>query len=151
LKAQQQNVDNQPVGKTTVGSLEKVMSNEDRSLSGGASGELEKGKTALANAIINGAELPRPPKVAPATGTPTDQDARIMRDAITNRNNGGADPVQGRTQYGTSHNPNVQWRDAGNHLPGAAGRETVFGKFGPFNDSYSKQPTWIVIYNDPGH
>lgn len=148
MKAQQQNTET--VGRTTVGALTKTMSNEDRSLSGGKPGQLVNGKTALANAIINGAKLPHPPKVAPATGTPTSQDAQIMQSAYTNRINGGADPVNGRVYYGTTHNPNVQWRSAGNGLPGAAGREPVYQKFGPFNDSISPNPTWIVIYNNPG-
>ena len=139
------------VGGSTVGELAKTMSNEDRSLSGGAPGELEKGKNALANVIINNALLPKPAEVAPATGTATKQDSKIMTDAFVSRLNGGADPVHGRTQYGTTHNANVQWRSAGNHLKGAAGRETVFVKFGPYKDSVSRQPTWIVIYNDPGH
>jgi hypothetical protein len=146
-------VDNEKVGNTTVGALEKTMSNEDRSLSTpkkGDPGELEKGKTALANAIINNAEVDKPAKVAPSTGTATTQDAQIMRDAYTNRANGGADPVQGRTQYGTSHNGNLNSRSASNGLKGKAGRETVFAKFGPFKDSTSSRPTYIYIYNDPG-
>jgi RHS repeat-associated protein len=145
---------NSQVGNTTVGALEKTMSNEDRSLSTPKKGDpdvLVDGKTALANAIINNAELDRPAKVAPATGTATTQDSQIMRDAATNRANGGADPVEGRTQYGTTHNPNIQSRSASNHLKGEAGRETVYEKFGPFRDSTSRRPTWIVIYNDPGH
>jgi hypothetical protein len=130
------------------------MSNEDRSLSTPKKGNpdvLVDAKDALANAIINNAELDRPAKVAPATGTATTQDSQIMRDAATNRANGGADPVEGRTQYGTTHNPNLQSRSASNHLKGEAGRETVYEKFGPFKDSTSRRPTWIVIYNDPGH
>src|SRR5271156_1294915 len=102
------------------------MSNEDRSLSTpnkGDPAELQKAKEALANAIINNAELDHPAKVAPATGTATSQDAQIMRDAVTNRANGGADPVQGRTQYGTSHNSQLKSRSASNHLKGKAGRE----------------------------
>jgi RHS repeat-associated protein len=147
----QNNVDSDQIGKTTVGALERTMSNEDRSLSGGAPGELENGKNALANAIINNAELDRPAKVAPSTGTATPQDAEIMRDAYTNRANGGADPVQGRTQFGTSHNSHLKSRSAGNHLKGKAGRETVYEKFGPFKDSTSRRPTYIYIYNNPGH
>jgi hypothetical protein len=130
------------------------MSNEDRSLSTPKKGdpqELEDAKTALANAIINNAELDHPAKVAPATGTASTQDSQIMRDAYTNRANGGADPVEGRTQYGTSHHANLQSRSANNGLKGKAGRETVYEKFGPFKDSTSKRPTYIYIYNDPGH
>lgn len=124
------------------------MSNEDRSLSGGKPGQLVDGKTALANAIINGAKLSHPPKVAPATGTPTSQDAQIMQDAYTNRANGGADPVQGRVFYGTSHDANLTSRPA---CIGCKARETVFAKFGPFNDSVGKgQQTYIYIYNNPG-
>jgi RHS repeat-associated protein len=152
--AAQQQTDSEPVGSTTVGSLEKTMSNEDRSLSTPKNGdptELANGKTALANAIINNAELDNPAKVAPATGTPTGQDAQIMRDAYTNRANGGADPVQGRTQFGNSHNGNLKSRSASNGLKGKAGRETVFQKFGPFADSTSRRSTYIYIYNDPGH
>jgi hypothetical protein len=148
---EQDRIDNEQVGKTTVGALEKTMSNEDRSLSGGAPGELDKGKDALANAIINNAELARPAKVAPSTGTATTQDGQIMRGAITNRANGGADPAQGRTQYGTSHNANLKSRSASGHLKGKAGRETVHEKFGPFKDSTSRRPTYIYIYNNPGH
>ena len=139
------------VGKTTVGSLARTMTNEDGSLSGGAPGELEKGKTALANAIINNAGLAVPAPVAPDTGTASDQDTEIMDDAYTNRVNGGADPVQGRSQYGTTQNPNVKYRDANNKMHGVAGQETVYAKFGPFTNSISPRPTWIVIYNDPGH
>jgi hypothetical protein len=40
----QNNVDSQQVGKTTVGALEKTMSNGDRSLSGGKPGELRAGR-----------------------------------------------------------------------------------------------------------
>lgn len=148
------NIDNEKVGKTTVGSLEKTMSNEDRSLStpkGGDPSELAKGKEALANAIINNAERDQPNQVAPATGTATSQDAQIMRDAYTSRANGGADPVQGRTYYGTSHYANLHSRSASNNLKGKAGRETVYKKFGPFKDSTSRRPTYIYIYNDPGH
>ena len=110
------------VGKTTVGSLARTMTNEDGSLSGGAPGELEKGKTALANAIINNAGLAVPAPVAPDTGTASDQDTEIMDDAYTNRVNGGADPVQGRSQYGTTQNPNVKYRDANNKMHGVAGQ-----------------------------
>lgn len=71
-------MDKKKVGKTTVGKLEKTMSNEDRSLSGGAAGQLANGKTALANTILNNASLANPATVAPATGTatPEDQQAR---------------------------------------------------------------------------
>jgi RHS repeat-associated protein len=151
LPVAQQNVSSSAVGKTTVGNLAKTMTNEDGSLSGGAPGSLEKGKTALANAIINNAKLKHPAKVAPDTGTPSTQDAQIMGDAYTNRSNGGADPVQGRTQYGTSHYGDLTDRSASNGLKGAAGRETVFAQFGPFKDSTSRQQTYIYIYDDPGH
>ena len=149
-----QQTESEPVGSTTVGSLAQTMTNEDGSLSTPKNGdpqELEKGKTALANALINNAELDQPAIVAPATGTASAQDTQIMRDAYTNRANGGADPVEGRTQFGTSHEPNLKNRDAGNRLKGSAGRETVFAKFGPFKDSISVRPTYIYIYNDPGH
>ena len=129
------------------------MTNEVGSLSTPKKGNpdvLSDAKDALANALINNAQLDSPAKVAPATGTASTQDAQIMKDAVTNRANGGADPVEGRTQFGTTHNPHVQWRDAHNHLKGAAGRETVYKKFGPFKDSTSRRPTWIVIYNNPG-
>ncbi|MGD0568217.1 MAG: hypothetical protein ABSA78_07405 [Candidatus Sulfotelmatobacter sp.] len=130
------------------------MTNEVGSLSTPKKGNpdvLSDAKDALANTLINNAELDKPAKVAPATGTASTQDAQIMKDAATNRANGGADPVEGRTQFGTTHNPNVQSRSAGNHLKGEAGRETVYEKFGPFKDSVSRRPTWIVIYNNPGH
>lgn len=147
------NVDNTQVGNTTVGALEKTMTNEVGSLSTPKKGDpdvLVDAKTALANALINNANLDNPAKVAPATGTASTQDAQIMRDAATNRAKGGADPVEGRTQFGTTHNRHVQSRSAGNHLKGEAGRETVYEKFGPFKDSTSRRPTWFVIYNDPG-
>jgi hypothetical protein len=126
--AQQQNP-NQAVGNTTEGSLAKVLTNEDGSLStpkGGDPQQLVDGKTALANAIYNNASLAHPEKVAPATGTPSAQDSQIMQGVVTSRTNGGADPVQGRVYYGTSHTPDLTSRSAGNGLKGAAGRETVF-------------------------
>jgi RHS repeat-associated protein len=144
---------NQAVGNTTSDALAKTMTNEVGSLSTPKKGDpdvLSDGKDALANALINNANLDSPAKVAKATGTASPQDEQIMKDAATNRANGGADPVEGRTQFGTTHNPHVQSRDAGNHLKGAAGRETVYEKFGPFKDSTSRRPTWIVIYNNPG-
>jgi len=127
------------------------MTHEDGSLStpkGGDPTELEKGKTALANAIINGAESKHPPLVATPTVPASSQDAQIMRDAYTNRANGGADPVNGRTFYGTSHTPpdRLLSRPIGN------GRQTVYEHFGPFNDSIGGgRQTYIYIYNDPGH
>lgn len=130
------------------------MTHEDGSLSTPKKGNpdvLADGKEALANTLINNAELKRPGQVATPDRPASSQDAQIMKDAVANRVSGGADPVEGRTQFGTTHNPNVQWRDAGNHLKGAAGRETVYEKFGPFKDSTSRQQTWIVIYNNPGH
>ncbi len=147
----QQQTDNKPVGSTTVGSLEKTMTHEDGSLStpkGGDPTELEKGKTALANAIINGAEAPHPPLVATPTVPASGQDAQIMRDAYTNRANGGADPVNGRTFYGTSHTPpdRLHSRPIGN------GRQSVYAHFGPFHDSIGRgRDTYIYIYNAPGH
>jgi hypothetical protein len=151
--AQQQNP-NQVVGNTTEGSLAKVLTNEDGSLStpkGGDSQELVNGKTDLANAIYNNANLAHPEKVAPDTGTASAQDSQIMQSVVTSRTNGGADPVQGRHYYGTSHNANLKSRDAGNHLKGDAGREKVFARFGPFHDSQTPHtPTYIYIYNAPG-
>jgi RHS repeat-associated protein len=152
-QAQNQANENTPVGNTTTGALEKTMTNEVGSLSTPKKGNpdvLADAKDALANTLINNANLDRPAKVAPATGTASTQDAQIMKNAVTNRANGGADPVEGRTQFGTTHNPNIKSRNAMNHLKGAAGRETVYEKFGPFRDSVSRRPTWIVIYNDPG-
>lgn len=147
----QQQTDNKPVGSTTVGSLEKTMTHEDGSLStpkGGDPTELEKGKAALANAIINGAESKHPPLVATPTVPASSQDAQIMRDAYTNRANGGADPVNGRTFYGTSHTPPDQLHSR----PIGNGRQTVYEHFGPFNDSVGGgRQTYIYIYNDPGH
>jgi RHS repeat-associated protein len=144
----------QAVGNTTVGALEKTMTNEVGSLSTPKKGDpdvLVDAKTALANALINNANLNKPNQVAPATGTASTQDAQIMRGAATDRAKGGADPVEGRTYFGTTHDPNLQSRSAGNKLKGEAGRETVYEKFGPFKDSTSRRPTWIVIYNNPGH
>jgi len=151
--AQNNNVENQAVGNTTSDALAKTMTNEVGSLSTPKKGNpdvLGDAKEALANALINNANLDHPARVAPATGTASTQDAQIMKDAVANRAKGGADPVEGRTQFGTTHNPHVQWRSARNGLKGEAGRETVYEKFGPFKDSTSRRPTWIVIYNDPG-
>ncbi|MGH9690907.1 MAG: RHS repeat-associated core domain-containing protein [Candidatus Acidiferrales bacterium] len=92
-KAQQQTA-NKPVGSTTVGRLEKTMTHEDGSLStpkGGDPAELVKGKTTLANAIIDGAESSRPPQVGTPTVPASAQDAQITGDAYTNRANRGAD------------------------------------------------------------
>jgi RHS repeat-associated protein len=150
----QNKTDNTQVGNTTSDALAKTMTNEVGSLSTPKKGDpdvLGDAKDALANTLINNANLDNPAKVAPATGTASTQDAQIMKDAVANRAKGGDDPVEGRTQFGTTHNPNVRSRSAGNHLKGAAGRETVYEKFGPFKDSTSRRPTWIVIYNNPGH
>ena len=144
---------NQTVGNSTEGDLAKTMTHEDGSLSTPKKGDpdvLGDAKEALANAIINNAELKKPEQVATPDRPASAQDAQVMKDAVTNRANGGADPVEGRHYYGTTHNPNVKSRDAGNHLKGEAGRETVYEKFGPFRDSTSRRPTWIVIYNNPG-
>jgi hypothetical protein len=95
--AQQQNP-NQAVGNTTEGSLAKVLTNEDGSLStpkGGDPQQLVDGKTALANAIYNNASLAHPEKVAPATGTPSAQDSQIMQGVVTSRTNGGAESCTG--------------------------------------------------------
>jgi RHS repeat-associated protein len=149
--AQQQN--NQAVGNTTEGDLAKTMTHEDGSLSTPKKGDpdvLADAKEALANTIINNAELTKPGQVATPDRSASAQDAQIMGDAVANRATGGADPVEGRTQFGTTHNRHVQWRNAGNHRKGEAGRETVYEKFGPFKDSTSRRPTWIVIYNNPG-
>ena len=62
-----------------------------------------------------------------------------MQGVVTSRTNGGADPVQGRHYYGTSHNANLKSRPSGNGLKGAAGREKVFARFGPFHDSMTPQ------------
>lgn len=143
----------QQIGSTTEGDLAKTMTHEDGSLSTPKKGDpdvLSDGKEALANTLINNAELEKPAQVATPDRPASAQDAQVMKDAVANRAKGGADPVEGRTQFGTTHNPNVQWRDAGNGLKGAAGRETVYEKFGPFNDSTSSRQTWIVIYNNPG-
>ena len=150
-QAQQQNVDNEAVGKTTVGDLSKVLTNEVGSLStpkGGDPSELGKGADALANALINNANKAKPNEVAPDTGTASPQLAKAMQAAYTNRANGGADPVHGRTFYGTSHiQPSrLHSRPIGN------GRQTVYKHFGPFNDSVGRgRQTYIYIYNDPRH
>src|SRR5580698_8316074 len=105
--AQQQNSNNQSVGNTTTGALSKVLTNEIGSLStpksGGAPNQLQDGADALANALINNANKSRPNQVAPDTGTASPDLAQAMQDAVTNRANGGADPVEGRTFYGTNH------------------------------------------------
>jgi len=119
--AQNQANDNTKEGNTTVGALAKTMTNEVGSLSTPKEGDpdvLVDAKDALANALINNANLDSPAKVAPATGTASTQDEQIMRNAATNRANGGADPVEGRTQFGTTHNPHIQSRSAMYHLKG---------------------------------
>ena len=89
-------------------------------------------------------------RMAPPDRSASAQDAQIMKDAVANRAKGGADPVEGRHYYGTTNNPKVESSPAESHLKGAAGRETVYEKFGPFKYSTSRRPTWIVIYNNPG-
>jgi hypothetical protein len=148
--AQQQNTNNQSVGNTTTGALSKVLTNEIGSLStpkGGDASQLQDGPDALANALINNANKTKPNAVAPDTGTASPTLAKAMQDAVTNRANGAADPVEGRTFYGTSHTPPDQLHSR----PIGNGRQTVYESFGPFKDSTSRQPTYIYIYNDPGH
>ena len=80
--------DNTKEGNTTVGALEKTMTNEVGSLSTPKKGNpdvLGDAKDALANTLINNANLDNPAKVAPATGTASTQDQQIMRDAAANR------------------------------------------------------------------
>ena len=149
-RTSQEEVDTDPVGKTTVGGLAKTLTNEVGVLHGGVPGELGKAKTALSNAIINNALLKHPAKVAPETGSASIQDLKIMRAAYLNRVEGGSDPVNGRTQYGTSHFI-LQSRSASNGLKGKAGRESVYLMFGPFEDQTSLLPTFIYIYNNPGN
>lgn len=150
-QAQQQNVNNNAVGGTTVGNLGKVLTNEIGSLStpkGGNPKELQNGANAIANALIDNAHRTRPNGTAPDTGTASSFLSQIMQSAYTNRANGGADPVQGRTFYGTSHIPPSRLLSR----PIGSGRQTVYEHFGPFNDSVGGgRQTWIYIYNDPGH
>ncbi len=150
VQSARQQVDNEKAGSATVGDLAKVMANEIGSLSTPKNGdpkELQKAEAALANTLINNANRARPNATAPATGAASPQLAQAMRDAYTARANGGADPVLGRTFYGTSHIPpnRLSSRPIGN------GRQTVYSHFGPFRDSTSRLPTYLYIYNDPGH
>ena len=132
----------------TVNQMAKVLHNESNGLSGGKPGELERGKKAEANAILNNAQRTQPNKMAPATGTPTSQDLTIMQQVFYDRATGVPDPVEGRTYFGNSAE-NLTSRPAGNGLPGKAGRQTVHDKFGPF-DWGTNAPQFIYIYNDPG-
>ena len=148
-----QQIDNSSVGDETVGDLAMTMSNETRGLSGGKPGELDQAKTDLANALYNNAKSSDPQKVAPVSGTAAPADAQTMRTVFTSRSSGGADPVAGRRNFGTS-SQELKCRPAGNRLPGAAGRETVFAKFGPFSDTSHKgavRQTYFYIFNAPGH
>jgi RHS repeat-associated protein len=142
-------LDSAKVGKLTVAQAAQVLSNESRGLTGGKPGELAEGKTAEASAIINNASLSHPHKMAPATGTATTEDRETMREVYFSRATGGNDPAGGRTYFGNSQYLLTD-RDAGNGLPGAAGRQTVYLHFGPF-DWGSNAPQYIYIYNDPGH
>jgi hypothetical protein len=132
----------------TVRQLANVLHNESNGLSGGKPGELETGKTAEANAILNNAQRKRPNQMAPPTGSPTSQDVNIMEQVVYDRGTGVPDPVAGRTFFGNSAE-DLHSRPAGNGLPGMAGRQTVFGQFGPFTWG-SNAPQYIYIYNDPG-
>jgi len=141
-------LDDMKVGNNTVGGLAKTLHNESNGLTGGKPGELVAGKSAEANAIINNAELPRPNVMAPSTGTASPQDRAIMEEAFYNRATGGDDPVEGRTYFGNSAQ-DLGSRPAGNNLPGAAGRQSVYDSFGPFTWG-NNAPQFIYIYNDPG-
>ena len=143
------NIDSAPVGKTTVHGLSQIMSNEIGGLSGGKKGDLQKAKDALASTIMNNAMLKHPASTAPATGNPSGNDTAVMRATYLDRALGLPDPVAGRTQYGTSRFL-LKSRSASNFLKGPAGRETVYARFGPFDNSIGP-PTYIYIYNNPGH
>ena len=82
-------LDSMKVGNKTVGQLAKTLHNESKGLTGGKPGELAKGKTAEANAIINNAEKAKPNAMAPSTGTAPAEDKQIMEEAVYNRATGG--------------------------------------------------------------
>jgi hypothetical protein len=136
-------VDQKPAGtKMTVNQMAKVLHNESNGLTGGQPGQLEKGKTAEANAILNNAQQTKPNQMAPATGTPTSQDLKIMEQVYYDRATGVPDPVAGRTYFGNSAQELTS-------RPVGSGRQTVYSHFGPF-DWGSNAPQYIYIYNNPG-
>ncbi len=130
------------VGNKTVGQLAKTLHNESKGLTGGKPGELAKGKTAEANAILNNAEKAKPNAMAPSTGTAPAEDKQIMEEAVYNRATGGDDPVEGRTYFGNSA------QDLGSRPIGNA-RQSVYDSFGTFTWG-NNAPQYIYIYNDPG-
>jgi hypothetical protein len=135
-------LDSMKVGNKTVGQLAQTLHNESKGLTGGKPGELAKGKTAEANAILNNAEKAKPNAMAPSTGTAPAGDKQIMEEAVYNRATGGDDPVEGRTYFGNSA------QDLGSR-PVGNGRQSVYDSFGTFTWG-NNAPQYIYIYNDPG-
>jgi hypothetical protein len=135
-------LDDSKIGSTTVAGLAKTLHNESNGLTGGKPGELVKGKTAEANAIINNAGSRIPHQMASsAAGVPLPEDQDIMRGAYYDRLMGGSDPVQGRTYFGNSAE-NLSSRPIGNS------RQTVYSQYGPY--TWGKNaPQYIYLYNDP--
>lgn len=145
---QPDSVDDNKVGSSTVGKISNILTNETNGLSGGRDGDLDKAKTAVANAIVNGKMEKQPPTVAPDTLTAQaagsigrTRDQVIARDVFADRLGGKPDPVDGRTFYGTS-------KDVINSRPIGSGRQTVAQRFGPFD--HGKGPKqYVYIYNNP--
>lgn len=130
------------VGNNTVGGLTKTLHNESNGLTGGVPGELTRGKTAEAHAIINNAQLHRPHRMSSSTvGTPSPDDQQIMREAYYDRLMDGSDTAQGRTYFGNSAE-NLSSRPIDNS------RQTVYSQYGPY--TWGKNaPRYIYLYNDP--
>jgi len=141
-------IEDDKIGKSTVGQAGNVLTNESRDLSGGKPGELYEAKLAEGHAIANNLSLERPHQTAEntlspgaASSTGRAQDVQVMRQVYTDRAGGRPDPAGGRTYFGNSTHK-INSRTIG------GSRQTVFKRFGPF-DHGSGKPQYIYIYNDP--
>jgi hypothetical protein len=143
----------QKVKTLSVAQVENIVYNESGGLRPGKAGakELEKGRIATANAVMNGdaALGTARPQTAVASVTPAamrtqqyEQSQQTASQAYYDRRVYGQDTAGGRMFFGNSREE-LQSRPIGDS------RQTVYDQFGPFE--YYGQDTFIYIYNDPGH
>ena len=135
------------IGTRTLAEATNILTNETNGLSGGAPGELEKAKIALAHTIQNGLVAKRPPGVADVTlsreaasSIGRADDERISAIVYRAKQSGKSDPVAGALYYGTSSS-------VINSIPIGNGRQNVAHRFGPFDHGRGKK-AYIYIYGE---
>jgi len=151
-KAVLQSLGNQKINKLTVNQVANVVSNEQLGVKPGRAGaaELDKGKAAEANAVMNAdtnlgdkrsklaGTAPSDESHAPAAQTAHDRE--VVEQAYFDRQVYGTDTAGGREYIGNSSS-------AIDSRPIGSGRQTTYESIGPF-DAPSGKGT-ILIYNNP--